>query len=291
MQQPQVVGIGEVLWDVFPEGRNLGGAPANFAWYAAQRGCSAGIVSAVGDDQDGRDILEFLQRHQLTAQAVATVPDVPTGRVTVAVDAMGQPDYTIHDPSAWDRIPSTDTAMNWMRETRAVCFGSVAQRGDYSRCSIRALVAATPRDAFRMYDVNFRKSFYSAQLVHDSLELANVLKINDDELLIIRDYFDIVGDDAAALRWLTANYALHTAILTRGVDGSLVWSGNVLSEQPAVATDVVDTVGAGDAFGAAFVTGLIYGGALDEIHERAARIAAFVCAQPGAMTLLPQELR
>ena len=286
---PVIVGLGEILWDLLPGGRQLGGAPANFAYFVKQFGCDARVVTAVGNDGDGRDILAYLLAQHLPTDGVAVVDDAPTGIVTVALDDRGVPTYTIHEPAAWDCIPSV-ASLEIAAGADVVCFGTLAQRQAQSREAIHTFLEHTPADAWRVLDVNFRLGIYTAEIIEQSLTAANVLKINDDELEILRTFYELPAGEEAALRALAERFELHVAVLTRGAAGSLAISGAASSEQPVIATDIVDTVGAGDAFGAAFVVALKAGQPLDDAHALAAQVAAFVCSQSGAMSPLPKEV-
>lgn len=272
---PRVFSLGEVLWDLLPSGPVLGGAPANFACHARALGAETTLVSRVGDDESGREILA-----RLPHDAIQVDPKRPTGTVSVTLEA-GQPHYTIHENVAWDAIePDTH-----VREADAVCFGSLAQRSSISRVSIQQMVAATRPDALRVFDINLRQSFYSREVIETSLALANVLKLNDAELPVIEEMFALRGIETIAVR-----FDLRAVALTRGAAGSALWADGARVEHPGVPATVRDTIGAGDSFTAALTLGLLAGRPLDRILDHANRVAAYVCSQSGATPPLPPEL-
>jgi fructokinase len=274
----RIVSVGEVLWDLLPAGPVLGGAPANFACHARALGADTTLVSRVGDDDLGREILRRLDAHD----AVQMDTQRPTGTVSVQLSADGQPQYTIHENAAWDAIEADDCA----READAVCFGSLAQRSPISRASIRQMIALTRADALRVFDINLRQSFYSCELIEASLTLANVLKLNDAELPVLEEMFALHG-----LKAIAEHFALRTIALTRGGQGSVIFDRGEFSEHPGIAATVRDTIGAGDAFTAALTLGLLADWPLPRINQRANEVAAFVCSQSGATPALPAALR
>ncbi|WP_435022029.1 carbohydrate kinase family protein [Tundrisphaera sp. TA3] len=286
----QIVAIGEVLWDCLPSGRKLGGAPANFAFHAQSLGADARIISRVGDDALGREILEQLQKNGLSIQTIEVDEDAPTGTVEVAVDEQGQPSYTIWEGVAWDRIDASPLALATCASADAVCFGSLARRSEVSRRGIGGLVAATGPGALRIFDVNLRPPFVDRGVIEDSLALANVLKLNHDELDVLAGWFGLEGADARRVAGLAARFDLGAIALTRGSSGSLIYRDGVVAEHPGTHARVVDTVGAGDAFTAVLTIGLLDAWSLDEINHRANLVAAFVCSREGATPELPDGL-
>ena len=261
-----VVGMGEALWDVLPEGKKLGGAPANFAYHISQFGLNSRIVSAVGDDKLGAEILENFREKKLYG-IVETVP-YPTGTVQVELDAEGVPCYDIKEGVAWDNIPFTPALEDLARHTRAVCFGSLAQRSVVSRETINRFLDAMPEGNDRN---------------------CNILKINDEELVTVSRMFGYPGIDLQDKCWiLLAKYNLKMLILTCGVNGSYVFTPGSVSfvETPKVV--VADTVGAGDSFTATFVASILKGKSVREAHELAVKVSAYVCTQNGAMPVLPE---
>lgn len=285
------VGLGEVLWDELPGGRQPGGAPANFAYHAAALGARAEVVSRVGADAAGRELVARLAGLGLGTDAIEVDPTAPTGTVTVRCDAGGQPAYVIHERVAWDFLAGEAAGRRAAAAADALCFGTLAQRGAAARASIRALVGLTPPGALRILDVNLRQHYHSRELLAASLALANVLKLNETELPLLAEMFGLAGDEPAVVAGLAERFALRAVAYTRGARGSVLWADGVLREQPGAPVRVVDTVGAGDSFTAAFALGLLAGWPLATIGARATAVAAHVCSQPGATPELPAELR
>jgi fructokinase len=287
---PLVVGIGELLWDLLPDGRQMGGAPANFAFHAQALGASSAIVSAVGDDRSGREILEELGRRGLERSGIAVVSGAPTGTVTVALDAGGIPHYTIHEGVAWDVLPWTAGLGDLAARADAVCFGSLAQRSPVSRATIGAFLDATGPDCLRVLDLNLRQAYFSRETVHGLLGRATVLKLNDDELATVAGMLSFPGPESRVLAALLEAYPLSLIALTKGPSGSRLFGRGVDIIDPGHPIETADTVGAGDAFTAALVAGMLRRKGWEEIGERANRVAAFVCSRKGAWPDLPAEL-
>jgi len=285
----QIVGLGEVLWDLLPTGPQLGGAPANFVCHARALGAEARLISRVGNDDLGREIIARLDALGLWTDCLATDALRPTGTVSVELDA-GQPRYIIHENVAWDFIEATPCALAAVRAADAVCFGTLAQRSRVSHDAIRALVSAAATGALRVCDVNLRQHFYSAELLRDSLALANVVKLNDTELPILADALSLPGDVRGQLAALVDRFALRQVVLTRGAHGSLLFDGYNWAEHPGVSVEVEDTIGAGDSLTAAVTLGLLAGWDLETIGDRANRVAAYVCSREGATPPLPEHL-
>ena len=290
--QPVIVGIGEVLWDVFPDGEHFGGAPANVAMHAAALGAAAYIISAVGPDARGDAALARLDSAGVNRTAVAQLLGRPTGAVNVSVDSKGQPTFDIAADVAWDYLPWSQTVEQVAERADAICFGTLAQRGSVSRTTIRRAVESTPPRTRRLFDVNLRQNYYDASVVLSSLELANAIKLNDDELPVIARLCKIppIGI-LGQLRMLCDWFGLTLAALTRGPLGSVLVTPTEFHESAAPATVVRDTVGAGDAFTATLLVGLLERRPLVEISARANAVAAYVCSQPGATPPIPPELR
>lgn len=279
-----IIGIGEVLWDLLPGGAVCGGAPANFACHAAALGGAAAVVSSVGDDPLGERAVATIAARGVDCRHIRRDGHHPTGTVDVAINAAGEATYTFAADTAWDHLAWDDALGPLAAAAAAVCFGTLGQRSPVSRDTIRRYVAATPRDALRVFDVNLRQDFHSPALIRESLAVASVLKLNEEELPVVAAACGIGhGDPVAALRELSARHCLRLAALTCGAAGSLLVAGDEVSRRAAEPTVVVDTVGAGDAFTAAVVEGMLAARPLEEIHGRAGRLAAFVCSQPGAM--------
>lgn len=292
--RPLAVGLGEVLWDVFPDGKRLGGAPANFAWHAAQQGCRACVVSAVGDDALGREIESALAGKNLPA-VLPRLPQ-PTGTVSIALDESGSAAYRFAENCAWDNLPFPLEAERIARSADAVCFGSLAQRGARSRETIARFLDSVPAGALRVFDVNLRQNFFTDEILRGALARCSILKLNEDEAPVVAA---LLGADARCSREtlfaaLFENFpALEIVVETLGKAGSVVATrGGVRSEVPAdPRVRVVDTVGAGDSFTACFVACLLFGKTPEEAHRRAAATADFVCSRAGAMPEIPRELR
>lgn len=286
-----VIGMGEALWDVLPEGKKIGGAPANFAYHVSQFGLPSCVVSAVGDDPLGNEIIENFTSKGLTHQ-IERVP-YPTGTVQVEVDQAGIPRYEIKENVAWDNIPYTDTLEQLAKRTTAVCFGSLAQRNVVSRNTINRFLDAIPAEnkPLIVFDVNLRQGFYNKETLCDSMKRCNVLKINDEELVMVSRMFGYPGIDLQDKCWiLLGKYNLQMLILTCGINGSYVFTPGNVSFQPTPKVEVADTVGAGDSFTAAFISNILNGKSVAEAHSRAVLTSAYVCTKKGAMPLLPAEL-
>ena len=275
-----IVGIGEILWDMLPSGKALGGAPANFAYHAGRLGAEGWAVSAVGDDALGREILDLVASKGL--QSLIAVTDKPTGTVQVSLDERGVPTYNIMEDVAWDNIPFTADMETLAKRADAVCFGSLVQRMG-SRDSVLRFVRSMRPDALKVFDINLRQHYYSKEVLEDSLKLADILKINDEEIGIVARMFGLAGDDRDACRALIEAFGLRLVILTRGADGSEVITTDEIIPQGVGDVEVVDTVGAGDSFTAAFVVAYLWGDSLAEAQRLASETASYVCSRKGAM--------
>ena len=287
-----IVGMGEALWDVLPEGKKIGGAPANFAYHVSQFGFDSRVVSAVGHDDLGDEILKVFKEKQLKHQ-LQTV-NYPTGTVQVTLDDNGIPCYDIKEGVAWDNIPFTDDLKRLALSTRAVCFGSLAQRNEVSRTSINRFLDTMPdgEGQLKIFDINLRQGFFTKDIIRDSCQRCNVLKINDEELVTISRLFGYPGIDLQDKCWiLLAKYNLKMLILTCGTNGSYVFTPGVVSFQETPKVPVADTVGAGDSFTATFTAALLKGKSVPEAHKLAVEVSAYVCTQSGAMPELPQVLK
>lgn len=286
-----VVGMGEALWDVLPEGKKIGGAPANFAYHVSQFGLPSCVVSAVGEDTLGKEITENFTSKGLN-QLIAEVP-YPTGTVQVEIDQAGVPQYEIKENVAWDNIPYTSELEDLAKKTKAVCFGSLAQRNVVSRNTINSFLDAMPctEDSLVVFDVNLRQGFYNKEILCNSMRRCNILKINDEELVTVSRMFGYPGIDLQDKCWiLLGKYNLKMLILTCGINGSYVFTPGNVSFQPTPKVEVADTVGAGDSFTAAFIASILKGKSVQEAHSRAVRTSAYVCTKKGAMPILPPEL-
>ena len=286
-----IVGMGEALWDVLPEGKKLGGAPANFAYHVSQFGLNSRVVSAVGQDKLGTEILDNFREKRLQG-IIETVP-YPTGTVQVTLDNEGVPCYDIKEGVAWDNIPYTEELDQLARQTQAICFGSLAQRSIVSRETIARFLATMPDtpETLKIFDINLRQSFYTKEILCDSFSRCNVLKINDEELVTVSRLFGYPGIDLQDKCWiLLAKYNLKMLILTCGVNGSYVFTPGHVSFVETPTVQVADTVGAGDSFTAAFTAAIIRGRSVREAHQLAVDTSAYVCTQQGAMPVLPESL-
>ena len=291
MDNKLIVGIGEALWDVLPEGKKLGGAPANFAYHVSQFGLDSCVVSAIGEDRLGEEIIEQLNERDVKRH-IDTVP-YPTGTVQVELDQDGVPQYDIKENVAWDNIPYTAALEAIAERTRAVCFGSLAQRSIVSRTTINRFLDAIPasNDPLIVFDINLRQGFYTKETLCKSMEQCNILKINDEELVTVSRLFGYPGIDLQDKCWiLLGKYNLKMLILTCGINGSYVFTPGNVSFQPTPVVEVADTVGAGDSFTAAFIASILKGKSIAAAHATAVNVSAYVCTQNGAMPILPPEL-
>ena len=293
----KILSIGEALWDLLPSGRKVGGAPANFAFHCMQLGADVRLLSRVGQDDLGRELVEFYRSLGLSTELIETDATAPTGTVGVELSSDGQPKYTIHQNVAWDKIEATDAAIQFARSADALCFGSLAARTETTLRTIQTLVSQTKPSALRVLDLNLRDPFVDRNVIEIMLGLANVLKLNDEELTRIAAMFGPEPGQATGVSptrtahtartsahadWFIKSYNLKMLVLTCGSQGSSIFCEG--KEYPCAGrkVEVVDTVGAADAFTAAVVVGLLSGWSMGAIHERASEIAAFVCTQSGA---------
>ena len=293
MNKPIVVGMGEALWDVLPDGKKIGGAPANFAFHAGQAGMDSRVVSAVGKDALGEEALATLEGKGLNIEAVARV-DFPTGVVNVSLGEQGIPQYDICEGVAWDNIPFTPTLANLASQAQAVCWGSLAQRNEVSRKTIFSFLDAMPSDEERLkvFDINLRQQFYTLEIIEASCRRANVLKINDEELVLVSEMLRLgAGSPEVLCRSLMERYGLRILVLTCGANGSYVFTPVETSYRVTPKVQVADTVGAGDSFTATLVGELLRKTPVGVAHEHAVEVAAYVCTQQGAMAEWPDSLR
>ena len=299
MREPHLIlGIGELLWDILPEGARLGGAPSNFTVMAGRLGNHAAILSRIGRDDLGRQAIDRLNPMPIDTSCLEVDLVHETGQVTVDF-VEGQPHYTIHQPSAWDFLELSDEWVRVAERADAICFGSLAQRSRESRQTIQTLAAQTSAACIRVFDVNLRPPFYSGEVIQESLELATVLKLSDEELPQVLNLLGLPADDEpekerlrlGADRLLGEFPTLEMVAVTRGAQGSLLVRREEWSEHPGFPVKVVDRIGAGDAFTAALTHYMLRGADLATLNEAGNRWGSWVASQSGAMPALPQEVR
>ncbi len=286
-----VIGMGEALWDVLPDGKKIGGAPANFAYHVSQFGLPGMAISAIGDDPLGAELVKNFDDKNVKYH-LATVP-YPTGTVQVELDAAGVPQYEIKENVAWDNIPDTNDLRKIANQTKAFCFGSLAQRNVVTRNTIKAYLNSIPadNDPIIVFDINLRQGFYTQDILDSSMKACNILKINDEELVLVSRLFGYPGIDLQDKCWiLLGKYNLKMLILTCGINGSYVFTPGNVSFLPTPVVEIADTVGAGDSFTAAFIASILKGKSVAVAHHKAVETSAFVCTQHGAMPTLPKEI-
>jgi fructokinase len=286
-----VVGLGEALWDIFPDSVRFGGAPANMTCILssiAKHEVSVKMISAVGKDILGQNALQSLEKHNVDISLIQ-INDFPTGIVHINLDKLHQASYLFDDKSAWDFLLWNEQLCSVAKNTDAVCFGSLAQRNDVSRQTITKFLTAMPAKSIKVFDINLRAPFFSKEIIINSLELANVLKLNEEELLYVSELIGIAGDENMLLRAIQKRYALNSIIFTKGEEGSIIIHHNELLKVPIIPTTVIDTVGAGDSFTAACIYGLLRNEKLINIANISANISSYVCSKRGATPELPQS--
>ncbi|MBR4363732.1 MAG: carbohydrate kinase [Prevotella sp.] len=289
MNKRYVVGLGEVLWDVLPDGKKLGGAPANFAYHAGQFGLETLAVSALGKDALAEETIAALDDRGL--KYLLPRVDYPTGTVQVTLTVDGIPTYEIKENVAWDNIPYTPELAEIASNCRAVCFGSLAQRNVTSWATIRQFLDNTPTDCLKVFDINLRQQFYTKDVIEESLKRCNILKINDEELVVIKRMYGYDDLDMRGIcEKILADYQLKMLVLTCGTNGSYVFAPGLTSFQETPKVKVADTVGAGDSFTGSFCASILNGKSLEEAHRKAVAVSAFVCTQNGAMPKYPVDL-
>lgn len=277
----KIIGLGEILWDMLPTGKQLGGAPANFAYHVCRLGGNGWAVSAISDDELGREIKSTLSAKKLNT--ILEEVNEPTGTVQVTLNAAGVPTYDITEGVAWDHIPFTERIGDLAKETSAVCFGTLAQRSLESRATIHEFIENMPAGSLKVYDINLRQNYYDEKIISDSLRLADILKINDEELDIVSKMLSLSGTQEERCRAISRAFNLKFVILTKGGDGSeVVLEDKVHISRPGK-IDIVDTVGAGDSFTAAFILAYLRGESLENAHTLATEVSSYVCTKAGAM--------
>ncbi len=286
-----IVGLGEILWDVLPEGKQVGGAPGNFAYHTSQFGFNGAVVSAVGEDKLGDELLENI-RDKGIGEFIQRV-EYPTGTVQVRLDNNGIPMYEIREGVAWDNILFTPKIEQLAKQCQVAVFGSLAQRSAVTRETIYQFLDAMPEgeDHYKIFDINLRQGFYTKQSIEESMRRCNIMKINDEELVAIGRIFGTSGIDLQDKCWkLIETYGFKILILTCGVNGSYVFTSHSVSFVATPKVEVADTVGAGDSFTATFIASVLRGASIRDAHLHAVRVSAYICTQHGAMPKLPENL-
>lgn len=287
MNNPKIMSLGEVLWDLFPHGEQFGGAPANFACHAAILGADTSMVSAVGVDPHGRSAIDILRKYGVDVSLMQTCPDAATGTVGIELDEKGKPTFTIHEDSAWDRLAWNDALGAKTAIVDAIYFGTLGQRSQVARTTIRQALRANS-NVPRILDINLRPPFFDATLIRESIELASILKLSDEELATVNDACGVPSDGSSLIQTdqllqLLEQTNLDMVIMTRGAEGAVLATSDGIVEQPGISATVVDTVGAGDSFTAAFLLGLLRGESHEDNLQNACVVAAGVCAHAGAV--------
>ena len=286
MKKLKVIAVGEIVWDMLPAGKQLGGAPLNFAFFSKELGAEAYAVSAIGNDVLGDETLavasatgvnlDYLQRNNL-----------PTSRVLISLDNEGVPQYEIVENVAWDALECPQMILDLVKDASVMCWGSLAQRSVTSRQSVLAMLSAAPKECVKVFDINIRQHYYSREVIETSLGYADILKLNEDELPLVASILGLSGLEHDIVSQLIEKYALKYLVYTHGADFSEVFSATgEYSHVPTPKVKVVDTVGAGDSFTAVFVTSILQGLSMAESHARAVEVSAYVCTQNGAINPL-----
>jgi|SRR5208283_2388791 len=281
-----IVGLGELLWDLFPSGKQLGGAPANFAYIASLLGDHGIVASRIGDDTLGEEAKQRFQQLRLPTDFLQSDPSHPTGTVKVLIDPQGQPRYEISEDTAWDHLEMTSQWRTLAAQATAICFGSLAQRFPAARRTIHEFLGAARPTTTRIFDVNLRQPFYSKEILADSIRRASIIKLNQEELPVVLQLLDSPtplspGKETLAAEWLLHLSGAQLVCITRGAHGSLLVSKEGFHEHPGFSVQTVDTVGAGDAFTAALVHHFLRGAPLSAMNEAANRMGAWLAARPG----------
>ena len=287
--KPMVLSIGEILWDVLPTGKRAGGAPVNFSYHAAKNGAEGYAISAVGRDDLGRELEEAV--HQAGVDAVLQHNDHPTSTVEVQLTE-GIPQYVFKPDVAWDHLEYTDDLAGLASKADAVCYGTLSMRNSKSRETCLQVLRHTKSHAMRFFDINLRGTFYSKDLIQELLDMATVFKLNDEELVTLRDMFHVPGaTDDELCSWFMDQWHLDTIVLTAGSDYSTIYLADGQSSHlPTPEITVADTVGAGDAFSGTFAINRLLGASLTQAHRAAVNTAAFVCTQQGAWPEYPEHI-
>ena len=286
-----MAGIGEILWDLLPDGRKLGGSPMNVAYHCQAAGIHSTVISAIGTDALGAEIVEQVRAKKIPTSFIQICPNHPTGTVTVKLND-GIPDFTIHPDVAWDEIQWNVQLEKLADSLDAVAYGSLSQRNETSRSCIQHFLQSMKPDSLKVFDVNLRQDFHSLDLLKRCLELSTILKINDEELPVLAEYLHLKGPLKAQLHTLIEGFSLKLVAYTMGAKGSWLLTKDTFSEMEAPIVNIADTVGAGDAFTGVLIAGLLQGKTLEKIHQQATKTAAWVCTQQGGTPryLLGEEI-
>jgi len=291
ISKPLVVGLGEVLWDLLPDGPRMGGAPANFACHAKALGANAVVVSRVGDDDRGKELVAAIAEHGVDISTITIDPVYPTGIASATLDDEGKANFSIQENVAWDHLTADRFLLDRVAEADAICYGTLAQRSTGSAAAIQKLLDATRPDCLRVFDVNLRQQDISKTMLTGSLERADVVKLNDEELPRVAQMFGINGNFREIFDVILSQFNVRVIVYTRGSEGSIIYDGDLWVEHPGFPTKMIDTVGAGDSFVATVTMGLLKGWSLTEISEVANQVAAHVCSHAGAVPPLPEPVR
>ena len=283
MQKKLIIGFGELLWDILDNEKLLGGAPANFGYHCQQSGADARIVSAIGNDDFGDEIIEHFDNKGLTTDYLQRTSNYPTGTVTVEVDGQGIPSYTIHEQVAWDHIEWNDTLQSLSQSADAICFGSLSQRSPVSKATLQRILHSVPQRCLKVFDINLRPPYYDTAILAKSLELANIIKMNVEEAIIVGEMFNWGSDAQVIVKQLLKKFNFQLIAITYGEEGSRLFTTDKESFMKVNAVKISDTIGAGDSFTAALITGWLNQLPLAEIHKLATNLSAYVCTQRGAM--------
>lgn len=288
-KRPIISGVGELLWDMLPTGKQLGGAPCNFAFHAMQAGCECYVVSAIGNDDLGNELMATVSQLGLSDRYIQK-NSFPTSTVTIRLNDQGHPDYTIHEEVAWDHIHWNSLIQSLAGELDAVCFGSLAQRSPDSQQTVVKLISSTNPQCLRIFDINLRQHYYTKETITSSIELSDVLKLNEEEMPVVSGFMGLTGDIRDQLHQLIRSMNLKYVIYTMGGQGSIIASPHEYSFIEAPLVTVADTVGAGDAFTAVFAAGILKNIPVPIVHRKATDVAAWVCTQKGATPKLPNSI-
>lgn len=290
--KPVIVSVGEILWDRFPKEAQLSGAPTNVAIHAAALGAESWLVSAVGNDSLGNMAFNKLDAAGVHRDTVPQMFHHATGTVLMKLDQKGTMKYDFAENVAWDHMAWSPRIEKVVKRAEALTFGTLAQRSQISRNTVRHAAGATSARAWRLFDVNLRQNYYDSETIRTSLTLSNAVKMNERELPEVARRCGLRGTtESEMLLSLCDKFALRLAVLTRGTKGALLRSHTLAVEVSSPQADVVDFVGSGEAFTAALLVGLLEGLSLDQAGTKACALAAYVRSQPGATPEIPPEYR